>query len=330
MLTTDEWNFLQELICILGPFEEATRHLGGEKYVTHSVLHPIIKEIKRLLLLPSSTSTSSITESILSTSPSILSTSSTSNINSEIENANDVFVLIEQVEISELNEMINRNNNNQRTQDNNDQDNNNQRIQDKINLNQPFDTKDVLDNVKKNLYDAICFYWRFLPEDYLLSTILDPRVKHMYNKEEEEILRKKYDEYKENYLPTPIESRASSPAPSEMSSTMIYQPRLFAAFEQDQPRSSDEVTEYLKEDKIKFTQNAFEWWMNKKSKYPILARLARIYLTVPATSTPSERLFSNAGNLLTSKRSRINAELFKRMMFLKKNASKVNNIYSFN
>lgn len=331
MLTTDEWNFLQELICILGPFEEATRHLGGEKYVTHSVLHPIIKEIKRLLLLPSSTSTSSITESILSTSPSILSTSSTSNINSEIENANDVFVLIEQVEISELNEMINRNNNNQRTQDNNNQDNNNQRIQDKINLNQPFDTKDVLDNVKKNLYDAICFYWRFLPEDYLLSTILDPRVKHMYNKEEEEeILRKKYDEYKENYLPTPIESRASSPTPSEMSSTMIYQPRLFAAFEQDQPRSSDEVTEYLKEDKIKFTQNAFEWWMNKKSKYPILARLARIYLAVPATSTPSERLFSNAGNLLTSKRSRINAELFKRMMFLKKNASKVNNIYSFN
>lgn len=294
-------------------------------------MHPIIKEIKRLLLLSSSTSTSSITESILSTSPSILSTSSTSNINSEIENANDVFVLIEQVEISELNEMINRNNNNQRTQDNNDQDNNNQRIQDKINLNQPFDTKDVLDNVKKNLYDAICFYWRFLPEDYLLSTILDPRVKHMYNKEEEEeILRKKYDEYKENYLPTPIESRASSPTPSEMSSTMIYQPRLFAAFEQDQPRSSDEVTEYLKEDKIKFTQNAFEWWMNKKSKYPILARLARIYLAVPATSTPSERLFSNAGNLLTSKRSRINAELFKRMMFLKKNASKVNNIYSFN
>jgi len=70
--------------------------------------------------------------------------------------------------------------------------------------------------------------------------------------------------------------------------------------------------------------------MNKKSKYPILARLARIYLAVPATSTPSERLFSDAGNLLTSKRSRINAELFKRMMFLKRNASKVDNIYSFN
>ena len=161
--------------------------------------------------------------------------------------------------------------------------------------------------------------------------MLDLRVKHIYNKEEEEeILRKKYDKYKENYLPTPIESRASSPTQSETFSTMIYQPRLFAAFNQDQPQSPDEIVEYLREDKIKFTQNPFEWWMNKKSKYPILARLARIYLAVPATSTPSERLFSDAGNLLTSKRSRINAELFKRMMFLKRNASKVDNIYSFN
>ena len=30
MLSSDEWDFLQELILILGPFEEATRYLGGE------------------------------------------------------------------------------------------------------------------------------------------------------------------------------------------------------------------------------------------------------------------------------------------------------------
>ena len=68
--------------------------------------------------------------------------------------------------------------------------------------------------------------------------------------------------------------------------------------------------------------------MNKKSKYPILAKLARIYLAVPATSTPSERLFSDARNLLTSKRSRVKAELFKHIMFLKRNASKIDSIYS--
>jgi len=174
----------------------------------------------------------------------------------------------------------------------------------------------------------MCFYWQFLPEDYLLSTILDPRVKFIYNKDEEEILRKKYEEYREIYLPTPIESRASSPTPSE-TSTIIYQPKLLMIFEQNQVQSSDEVAEYLREDKIKFTQSPFEWWVNKKDKYPILARLARIYLAVPATSTPFKRLFSDAGNLLTSKRTRMDPELFKRIMFLKRNASKVDNIYSF-
>src|SRR6266487_384273 len=67
MLTTDKWNFLQELIYILGPFEEATQHLGGEKYVTHSIMHPILKEIKRLLLLPPSTSSTPSTPSTPST-----------------------------------------------------------------------------------------------------------------------------------------------------------------------------------------------------------------------------------------------------------------------
>ena len=31
----------------------------------------------------------------------------------------------------------------------------------------------------------LCFYWGFLLEDYLLLTILDPRVKHIDDKEEE-------------------------------------------------------------------------------------------------------------------------------------------------
>ena len=55
--------------------------------------------------------------------------------------------------------------------------------------------------------------------------------------------------------------------------------------------------------------------------------MARIFLTIPVTSTSSERLFSDAENLLTSKRSRIDSELFKRMMILKRNATKVASIH---
>jgi hypothetical protein len=62
-------------------------------------------------------------------------------------------------------------------------------------------------------------------------------------------------------------------------------------------------------------------------QFPILSRLARIYLPTPDTSTPSERLFSDAGNLLTAKRIRLNPELFNRLMFLKKNSLFVKSIH---
>src|SRR5439155_17918916 len=100
----------------------------------------------------------------------------------------------------------------------------------------------------------MCYYWNFLPEDYLISTILDPRVKHMNEEGEEEILQNKYEEYKENYLPTSIESQFSFLTPFE-TSAITYQPRLFSIFDQNQSQVSDEVREYLVEDKISFNQN---------------------------------------------------------------------------
>jgi len=307
MLTSDEWDLLQELILVLGPFEEATCYLGGEKYSTYSIMNPIIKEIKNLLLSNSSSSSRSISPPSTS-----ISSFNTPEIFQEIENADDVFVIIEEVEIQE-NEAIVKKKNNQ--------------IQSKIDLNKPFETKDVLNEVKKNLYNAMCHYWNFISDDILLLTILDPRIKTMENKqEEEEILRKYYEKYQEDYLPTPIESRAASPTP-ESSVNPVYKPKLFSIFERNQPKASDKVEEYLKEDKIPYNQCPFNWWLNKKSKYPVLTKMARIFLAIPATSTSSERLFSDAGNLLTSKRSRIDSELFKRMMFLKKNATKVENIH---
>ena len=47
--------------------------------------------------------------------------------------------------------------------------------------------------------------------------------------------------------------------------------------------------------------------------------MARKYLTIPATSTSSERLFSDAGNIMTSKRTSLNPMLFERILFLKRN-----------
>ncbi|CAG8633777.1 3078_t:CDS:2 [Rhizophagus irregularis] len=46
-------------------------------------------------------------------------------------------------------------------------------------------------------------------------------------------------------------------------------------------------------------------------------KLAKIYLAASTTSTASERLFSDAGNLISVKRTHIAPELLKSIMFLK-------------
>jgi len=72
-------------------------------------------------------------------------------------------------------------------------------------------------------------------------------------------------------------------------------------------------------DELKWDQDPFIWWKNQKNNFPTLAKIARKYLCVSATSTPSERLFSDAGNTLTAKRTKLNPILFERIVFLKKN-----------
>jgi len=170
---------------ILGLFEEATHYLSGENYITHSMMDPLIKWIKNLLLIPSSSSSTSSSTSLTSSISPVIAFN-TPKIYREIENAPDVFIMIKEVEILENNIVEN---------------NNNQTEKNKIDLDKPLKTKDLLDKVKKDLYNVMCFYWEVLSEDYLLSTLLDPRTKLMDNStENKEILYKKYEEYKESYL----------------------------------------------------------------------------------------------------------------------------------
>ena len=45
------------------------------------------------------------------------------------------------------------------------------------------------------------------------------------------------------------------------------------------------------------------WWNNFKGRYPLLSQLAKHYLSIPATSVPCKRLFSEAGHIVNEKRS---------------------------
>ena len=49
--------------------------------------------------------------------------------------------------------------------------------------------------------------------------------------------------------------------------------------------------------------NPLCWWKENLHRYPILSKLAREYLCIPATSIPTERTFCSAGNIVNAKRS---------------------------
>lgn len=51
-----------------------------------------------------------------------------------------------------------------------------------------------------------------------------------------------------------------------------------------------------------FRENPIEWWIKRRVEFPNLWRIALDILGIPATSTPSERLFSMAGEIYSSRR----------------------------
>ena len=83
-----------------------------------------------------------------------------------------------------------------------------------------------------------------------------------------------------------------------------------------------------KEHKIIGRTNPLKWWKEKESQYPNLAKLARAALCIPATSAPSERVFSTAGRTISAERSRMLPDNAADLIFLHDNYDAIPNIFS--
>ena len=65
--------------------------------------------------------------------------------------------------------------------------------------------------------------------------------------------------------------------------------------------------------------NVLQWWKEHKALFPSLFKAAQAYLHIPATSVPSERIFSLAGYIVHDRRSKILATNVNKSIFLKRN-----------
>ena len=79
-----------------------------------------------------------------------------------------------------------------------------------------------------------------------------------------------------------------------------------------------EIDFYLTLQKIPLEEDPLIWWNQKKVVLPNLAMQARIYLAIPASSVPSERLFSSTGNVFTKKRNRLSKNSIHNILFFKR------------
>ncbi len=87
-----------------------------------------------------------------------------------------------------------------------------------------------------------------------------------------------------------------------------------------------EVDRYFSDPFDRQTHNVLTWWAEREPIYPNIAPLARKYLCTPASSVPSERFFSLAGNLVSKKRACLKDSNVDMLIFLKK-IQRTNNQY---
>lgn len=176
---------------------------------------------------------------------------------------------------------------------------------------------------------------RFLSNDtdvslILLSAIVDPRYKRLKYTESEKLKDKAKHalvQKVQNIMSKPV---ATSPSASPPKKKQRVSATLLDSSSSDDDEvplacastaltSLHEVERYLKEPKCGKNANPLHWWRDHESQFPTVSQVARQLLCTPATSTPSERVFSTAGNIASVKRSMLKPQNLNALIFLAHN-----------
>lgn len=65
--------------------------------------------------------------------------------------------------------------------------------------------------------------------------------------------------------------------------------------------------------------NVLGWWKDLKNQFPNLAKLARKYLSIQASSAPSKQIFSKAGNIISEKQTILGPNIAGKILYVSQN-----------
>ena len=152
-----------------------------------------------------------------------------------------------------------------------------------------------------------------------LASLLDPRYKKLpffsssQRRTTEELLESRLDD-----LPL----KRAEAEPRQTSEMPAKRRRLnFLRYESSDNTSADELQCFLAE-KSSPDEDPLKWWKQNEHRFPQIAIVAKRVLAVPATSVPSERIFSATGLLINKLRNRLSSEIVDAIVFMNKNCVK--------
>jgi hypothetical protein len=153
---------------------------------------------------------------------------------------------------------------------------------------------------------------------YAIAVILDPRLKMDYyrsnNWEPDHIAHAK------NALLRAAREYGATASQSDQANAVARsryaEERIFRRVKRLRVDKEKEVEMYLATPTVDADVDVLEWWKQNSDAYPCLARIARDYLAIPATSVPAERVFSGGADLVANKRGLLNEDTIQACMCL--------------
>lgn len=163
------------------------------------------------------------------------------------------------------------------------------------------------------------------PNASLLATVLDPRFKNV--KFLNRVQHSQLEESLAQLIVVPENSLSNDSSSSQLSSNKKSALDLLLGdaddyLEESRPETNpaiETVRNYLADRIPSRESSPLDWWKINSHRFILLACLARKYLSIPATSTPSERIFSCAGLIVNRLRSSLNPDHVDMLVFLNKN-----------
>ena len=139
----------------------------------------------------------------------------------------------------------------------------------------------------------------------VLAALLDPRFKQLKFLVESEIefVKSELTERMANFNDHNLSSSGDEPQAKRQKTALDL-----LLGEQETPAhnsTAEELNQYMAEKQVPRKSSPLSWWKENEHKYPRLSKVTQEILGIPATSTPSERIFSTAGLTVTKLRNSI-------------------------